>query len=108
MANLTISDALNALRDSIYEGRDTAYLDYLVALEIFNTFKELNWTYRRTLAELDMCKKDRLRDYEDRQKSVAEYHETLRQYACDCPEACTGETRSAEYCGWNARQMIGG
>jgi len=108
MANLTPEEALNQLRDGIYRGETVVTFDYNTTLELYNTFKELNWTHKRTVAELDMCRKDRLRDYEDRRKSVDRYYSVLRQYACTCPEPCPGETRNAEYCGWNAQQANGG
>jgi hypothetical protein len=108
MANLTTEEALSLLRDGMYGGQDAVTLDYVDVLEIYNTFKELVWEHKRTVAELTMCRGDRVRDYEDRLKSVTAYHGVLRQYACTCPEPCPGETLNAEYCGWNANKMIGG
>jgi hypothetical protein len=107
MANLTTEEALNQLRDGMYSGRDVIQYDYNTVLELYNSFKELAWHHKRTVAELTMCRGDRLHDYEDKQKQFAAYHSALRQYACDCETQCGEELKDEDYCGWKAKQLMG-
>ena len=107
MANLTTEEALNQLRDGMYKGEDVVAFDYNTVLELYNAFKELAWHHKRTTAELNMCRGDRVHDYEDKQKQFAAYQDALRQYACDCETQCGDELKDEDYCGWKAKQLLG-
>jgi len=107
MANLTTDEALNHLRDGMYTGREIIQYDYRTVLELYNAFKELAWHHKRTTAELNMCRGDRVHDYEDRQKQFAAYQDALRQYACECEKQCDPEMVNDDYCGWKAKQLLG-
>ncbi len=108
MSNLKTEDALNFLRDGMYTGKEIIAFDYPTVLEMYNAFKELAWLHKRTDAELQMCRNDRIHDYEDKNKLLAQYRDALRQYACECEEPCGQELENADYCGWQAKQMLGG
>jgi len=108
MANIRIEDALNFLRDGMYSGKDVIEFDYGTVLEVYNCFKELAWLHKRMEAELSMCRNDRIRDYEDRLHRFTEYQTALKQYACECETQCGDELKDEDYCGWKARQLVGG
>lgn len=104
---LNSAQVLQLLRDNLYGNNDKMVIDRDTVLSMFNCVKDLTNRAIRFECELATARDDRYRDGLRHSKTITEFRNALRKYACDCEETCEPESAAADiYCGWGAKQLM--
>jgi hypothetical protein len=104
---LNSAQVLQILRDNLYGNNDKMVIDRDTTLSMFNCIKDLTNRAIRFECELATARDDRYREGLRHSKTITEFRNALRKYACDCEETCEPESAAADiYCGWGAKQLM--